>query len=114
MTMILAASAALAAARAAWEDPFREGGSEGLAELITGAPGGTRVEGEYMPSLTVAQRGTGWSRLTGDGVAAEPGQWCSCDPPASQWMYYETWETDRGRVAHGWVDRDCRRLVQSG
>jgi hypothetical protein len=116
-----AASPELAAARAAWADPFRDTGHEGLAALTAAASVGTVVDSQnWLPTLTVAQEGCDgpyrWVRLTGDGTPAEPGQWCRCQPPPDDWAYYETWHPTLGRTAHGWVhaSASCRRLVQSG
>lgn len=114
MRVATAASAELAAARVAWEDPFTDSGWRELARLTAAAPVGTVLAGQYMPALTVAQTSSGWARLTGDGREATPGEWCRCDPPPESWVYYETWDKVHGRIAHGWVDADCRRLVQSG
>jgi hypothetical protein len=53
--------------------------------------------------------------LTSDGSYAAPSSWCRCSPEPDMdgWVQYERW-SERGREAHGFVCRSCRRLLQSG
>jgi hypothetical protein len=66
---------------------------------------------EWVAALGTHEHAT----LTGDGGAAIRDQWCLCggQPPAADWIRYEHW-TARGREAHGFVHRGCRRLIQAG
>lgn len=49
--------------------------------------------------------------LTGDGQAAIVRGWCDCS--AVEQVRYERWSA-RGREAHGFVCKTCRRLTQTG
>lgn len=49
--------------------------------------------------------------LTEDGRSAATWEWHQ--GPVSREVYYERW-TAEGRVAHGYVDAESRRLVQAG
>jgi hypothetical protein len=51
--------------------------------------------------------------LTADGRFANPGSWHEGPSDIDGWVYYERW-TPEGRVAHGYVDPESRRLVQAG
>lgn len=55
--------------------------------------------------------------LTQDGRSAPLGRdlrWHHGDTPdADEWVYYERW-TAEGRVGHGYLHPETRRLVQSG
>ncbi len=55
--------------------------------------------------------------LTEDGSYVDVARWCSCPSVPGEagefWVRYERW-TEIGRVAHGFVCADCRRLKQSG
>jgi hypothetical protein len=52
--------------------------------------------------------------LTSDGGSANRAQWCRCgDPDVLEWVRYEHW-TASGCEAHGYVHRECRRLLQVG
>jgi len=140
----LAPSAHLAGTRAKWDAPADGTGTHGarlsltrtLARLILEAPLRTRVgdltvytggwsreRGQYADSVGeagspewIAALGTHErATLTSDGRAANREQWCQCGEPASdaEWVRYEHW-TAAGRVAHGFVHSECRRLLQTG
>lgn len=56
--------------------------------------------------------------LTADARMAEVSGWCTCpsddaDAGMDRWVQYERY-TSAGRVAHGFVCRDCRSLLQAG
>jgi hypothetical protein len=52
--------------------------------------------------------------LTSDGrFVPTPLRWHEGASDIDGWVYYERW-TPEGRVAHGYVDPETRRLVQSG
>ena len=54
--------------------------------------------------------------LTGDGRGYNRDGWCSCPLEGDSWdemVQFERW-SKRGREAHGWLHRECRRLTQSG
>ena len=50
--------------------------------------------------------------LTSDGRGYIPGAWH--DGPRSESVYVERWQRGLGRVFHGFIDSQSRRLVQSG
>lgn len=49
------------------------------------------------------------------GYVPERVQWATDDPtcPIERWVRYERW-TPEGRVAHGYIHPESRRLIQSG
>lgn len=52
--------------------------------------------------------------LTGDGRPKST-CWCQCDGSRADedWVRYERW-TAEGRVAHGYLHRECRGILQAG
>lgn len=138
----LAPGTELADAYDAWDRPYlgddwsgRTAQTTRLAALVLAAP--LRTE---LGSLVVTSGG--WSRergqqadragkpgsdewlaalgdhehatLTADGRSAVRDAWCGRpDESGSNWVRYEGWAA-AGRVSHGFVCGDCRRLVQTG
>jgi hypothetical protein len=127
------ASAELTAARARWDaaEP-----APGIADLILAAPCATLVGGLVVkshgwdaadgdradaagpagsPEWHAALGQPRHAELTADGLYASPTTWCRCypDPTPGAWIAYETW-TRAGRVAHGYICRTCRNLLQAG
>lgn len=65
---------------------------------------------EWIAALGTHEHAT----LTGDGGSANRARWCRCgDPDVLEWVRYEHW-TASGCEAHGYVHRECRRLLQAG
>lgn len=106
------ASVELQLARADWDagEP-----AEGMAALILAEPCATQVGTLIVQQRwNIAADGTAEiARLTSDGRFAAPTEWCRCTPESREWVGYETW-TALGRVAHGYICPDCRRLLQAG
>jgi hypothetical protein len=51
--------------------------------------------------------------LTADGRYANFREWHEGDATDDDWVRYERW-TAEGRVAHGFIDRGTRKLLQTG
>jgi len=62
--------------------------------------------------LSGAAIGT-YAIATQDGRGANFEEWASAAEMCGEEIYYEHY-TEAGRVGHGWVDRESRKLVQSG
>lgn len=62
------------------------------------------IDGLVDPVLLVASQ---------DGRYVNSQEWHVGEASDDEWVYYERW-TAAGRVAHGYIDRVSRRLLQSG
>jgi hypothetical protein len=51
--------------------------------------------------------------LTQDGHSANLAEWHQGEPTSAEWVFVERW-TPEGRVFHGYVDPESRKVVQTG
>lgn len=138
------ASAELAEARKVWDTPAPESlitwgriirDTEALAAMILAAPLRTDVAGLVivagswsreagdLADATATIGSPEWEAalgaheevtMTEDGRSAIRNAWCQhSDAEGHDWVRYEGW-TAEGRMAHGYVCAECRKLTQAG
>ncbi len=101
--------------------------ADGFFASLNYARPGQQYETGAGPLLTVSRVGYGDAELdrvldgtadaevvilTEDGRVAITSEWHSGSSERA--VYTERWEAGRGRMFHGWVDADSRKLVQAG
>lgn len=96
-----------AAGRLVDADPIQTGAGIALKVTLLRYPKGTPEE-SVLAGTAVPE----YAELTEDGRYARWREW-ETGPGSGREVYYERWE-DGVRVAHGWLDAESRKLVQSG
>lgn len=88
-------------------DPIQTGAGIALTVSLLRYPLGTPEEA-VLAGTAVPE----YAELTEDGRYARWQEW-ETGPGSGTDVYYERWENGT-RVAHGWLDAESRKLVQSG
>ncbi len=96
-----------AAGRLVDADPIHTGSGIALQVTLLRYPKGTDEEA-VIAGTAVPE----YAELTEDGRYARWQEW-ETGSGCGREVYYERWGAD-GRIAHGWLDAESRRLVQSG
>lgn len=93
--------------RSRWREPLDTGAGIPLTATLARYPKGT-PEDDVIAGVATPE----YVELTGDGRYARWQEW-ETGPGSGSDVYYERWQ-DGVRIAHGWLDAESRKLVQSG